>query len=198
MDLGCGEESFLSSLAENAVQVIGVDHREMQGPYGLYLQADLNRDIPVEAESMDLAASKFLLEHLEMPDIFLRKVHASLQRGGWLVIMTPNVLYYPYGINLLLSRLLTQEKRMRVVELFSGRAQQEIFPVYYRCNTPRKLRRELIKAGFEVVHLGTYSDCEASAVVRPLGMMAVAYEKAVASLGITWARGFLVAAAIRK
>jgi SAM-dependent methyltransferase len=198
IDLGCGEEGYLSCLLEKATEVIGLDHRQLQGPYSRYLQADLDRDIPLEAESVDLAACKFLVEHLETPASFLRQVHGSLRRGGHLVIMTPNILYYPYTLNYVLSRLMTQERRMRMVEAFSGRAQQEIFPVHYRCNTPHRLRRELTKAGYDVVHLRTYSDYSVSAVTRPLGALAVAYELAAGFAHIESARGFIVAAAVRK
>lgn len=197
-DLGCGEEGYLSCLAGRAAEVIGIDDRRLQGPYSRYLQADLNRHIPLEAESVELAACKFLVEHLEDPVSFLRQAHASLRRGGHLVVMTPNILYYPYAVNYLLSRLLSQQRRMRLVEMFSGRPAQDIFPVYYRCNTPHSMRAGLAAAGFELVHLDTYSDYSVSAVTRPLGALAVAYEVAVDRSRIRGARGFIVAAAAKR
>jgi len=197
-DLGCGEEGYLSCLMEKAGEIIGLDDRPLQGPYGTYIQVDLGRGIPLEAESVDLAASKFFLEHIDDPPGFLAQVHEVLRPGGQLVLMTPNIAYYPYTANYILSLLLPQERRMHLVELFSGREQQDIFPVYYRCNTPRKVRRELERAGFEVLHLKTYSDCDVSAVIRPLGFLAVAYERVVRAVGLDWARGFIVAAARRK
>ncbi|MDD3717142.1 MAG: class I SAM-dependent methyltransferase [Actinomycetota bacterium] len=198
VDLGCGDECYLACLSGKAAEIIGVDERPLRGAYGRYVQADLDRDIGLDAGCADLAASKFLIEHLGKPGEFFRQVYHSLRPGGMLVVMTPNVLYYPYAVNLLLSRLLDQERRMKVVGFFSGRGRHEIFPVYYRCNTPRRLRAELEAAGFEVVHLGTYGDYLASAVNRTLGAVAVAYEKAVSLLGLEYARGFIVAAAVRK
>jgi SAM-dependent methyltransferase len=198
MDLGCGEEGYLTYLLGKAGEIIGLDDRTLQGPYSRYLQADLNRALPLEPESVDLAASKFLLEHLEDPARFLRAVGSALRPGGQFVMMTANILYYPYAVNFLLARLLPQDMRMRIVEWFSGRPPHDIFPVRYRCNTPRSIRSALEEAGFEILHLGTYSDCQVSAVARPLGALAVAYEKVVSSLGLEWARGFIVAAARRK
>ncbi|MBN2026375.1 MAG: class I SAM-dependent methyltransferase [Actinobacteria bacterium] len=197
VDLGCGEEGYLSCLMEKAGEIIGLDGRPVRGPYSSYIQTDLSGCIPLEAQSIDLAASKFFLEHIEDPPGFLRHVHDVLRPGGQLVLMTPNIAYYPYTVNYILSLFLPQERRMRLVELFSGREAQDIFPVYYRCNTPRRLRRELEGAGFEVLHLRTYSDCEASAVFRPLGALAVAYERAISAMGLDWARGFIVVAARR-
>ncbi|MEW6552965.1 MAG: class I SAM-dependent methyltransferase [Actinomycetota bacterium] len=198
IDLGCGGEGYLSCLMERAGEVVGIDHRQMRGPYHSYLQADLDRVVPVDEESVDLAACKFLVEHLQDPATFLRQVRAALRPGGHLVIMTPNILYYPYAINFALSRLLMQERRMRIVGLFSGRQQADIFPVHYRCNTPRRLRNHLEGAGYRVVHLGTYSDYAASAVCRPLGALAVAYEIAAQRTRAVNAKGFIVAAAVRR
>lgn len=197
-DLGCGEEGYLSFLLPRAGEIVGVDGRPLRGPYARYLQADLDLEIPLAGESVDLAVGKFLLEHLENPRRFLRSVHRILRPGGHVVLMTTNVFYYPYALNYLLSRLLSQRTRMRLVRFLSGRAPGDIFPVRYRCNTPRRLRTELEEAGFEVVHLSTYSDCLVSAVTRPLGVLAVAYERAVGRLRMQGARGFIVAAGRRK
>ena len=183
VDLGCGEECYLTCMGERAAEIIGVDDRDLRGPYDRYLRTDLNRAIPLRPGSVDVAACKFLIEHLEDPASFLLQARRCLRPGGLLVLMTPNVLYYPYTLNFLLSRCLSQERRMRLVEAFSGRAAHDIFPVHYRCNTPRRLRRELLAAGLDPVHLET---------------LAVAYEKAVGVLGARGMKGFIVAAAARR
>ena len=195
VDLGCGEEEYLSCLLEKAGEVLGVDERCLQGSYHRHLQADLDRKIPLQDESVDLAASKFLLEHLEDPHRFFREVHRILRPSGRIVLMTPNLLYYPYGFNLLLSRLLSQKTRMRLVQAFSGRPADDIFPVHYRCNTPKTMREGLERAGFELTHLDTYSDYLVSAVTRPLGAVAVAYEKINRILRLHHLKGFIVVSA---
>ncbi len=196
VDLGCGDEDYLSFLLPRA-EVVGVDRREGGGSYNAYIRADLEEELPLPPRSVDLAASKFLLEHLRRPERLLRSVRESLRPGGCLVVMTPNVLYYPYAVNLLLSRLLPQRLRMGLVGRFTGRKDEEIFPVRYACNTPRRLRKLLEECGFRVLHLATYPDYLASAFCRPAGLLAVLYEWAADRLGIDWARGFLVAAARR-
>jgi len=193
VDLGCGEEAYLGFLLERAGEVVGVDARRLEGPYGRYLEADFDRELPLGEESVDLAACKFLLEHLREPGRFLSGLYRALKPGGHLVIMTSNILYYPYAANFALSRVLPQSARMRLVSLFSGRREGEIFPVYYRCNTPRSLRRKLREAGFQVTHLETYGDYLVSAFCRPLGALAVLYEAAVSRLGLKGAGGFMVA-----
>lgn len=193
VDLGCGGEDYLSCLSDIAGEIVGVDARTGGGSYRRYLQADLEGELPLEAGGVDLAACKFVLEHLEDPRGFMRSVREKLAPGGKLLIMTANVLYYPYAANLALSRLLSQEARMRLVGRLSGREAGEIFPVRYRCNTPRALRRGMEAAGYEVLHLRTYPDFLVTAFNRPLGALAVAYEKAVSLLGLEGAGGFMVA-----
>lgn len=198
VDLGCGEEAYLSFLLERA-EVIGVDRRPVSGPYHRYLRADLDEgELPLEDVSVDLAASKFLLEHLERPTAFLREVRRTLRPGGHLVLMTPNVLYYPYAINFLLSRVLSHRLRARLVSLATGRDREVIFPVRYRCNTPFRLRKGLEDCGYEVLHLEDYPDYLVSAICRAAGVLAVLYEVAVWRLGIPWTGGFLVAAARKE
>ena len=197
-DLGCGEEEYLTCLLDKAGEIVGVDDRSLSGSYRRYLRTDLNREIPLQDGSVDVAASKFLLEHLEDPARFYAEVGRILRPGGLAVLMTPNILYYPYCVNYLMSKLMPQRCRMRLVQLFSGRPPDDIFPVHYRSNTPRRMRRELAQAGLEIVHMRTYSDCLVSAVTRPLGVMAVAYEKVVDILGLGGARGFIVVAARKR
>ncbi len=193
VDLGCGKEDYLSSLEDLAGEIVGVDARPVGGLYRSYLQGDLEGTLPLEKGSFDLAACKFVLEHLEDPWAFLRGVREALAPGGKLLILTANILYYPYGVNFMLSRILPQETRMRLVRRLSGREAEEVFPVRYRCNTPRALGAAMRAAGYEVLHLRTYPDYLVGAFNRPLGALAVAYEKAVSLLGLEGAGGFMVA-----
>lgn len=197
VDLGCGGEDYLSFLLPRA-EVVGVDRRASRGRYHVYLQVDLEDGLPLEKESVDLAACKFVLEHLRHPEKLLCTIRDALRPGGCLVLMTPNVLYYPYALNMLLSRFLPQRLRMGLVSRLTGRSREDIFPVWYSCNTPRRLRKLLEECGFRVLHLETYPDYLASAVCRPAGAVAVLYEWMVARLGVTCAGGFLVAAAQRE
>ena len=84
---------------------------------------------------------------------------------------------------------------MRLVQAFSGRPADDIFPVHYRCNTPKRMREQLGRAGFEITHMDTYSDYLVSAVARPLGAAAVAYEKMTRTLGLHDLGGFIVVSA---
>jgi SAM-dependent methyltransferase len=192
LDLGCGTESLLRFLSGRAGELIGLDLAAVTGSYDRYLQADLNAAIPLPDSSVDLAVNKFLLEHLAEPLRFFREVARVLRPGGELVLIGPNTRYYPYAANLLMSRVMSQELRMRMAGAFLGRSLDELFPVLYRCNTPRRLRGAVEECGLEVVSLSTYSDCLVSAVARPLGIVAAAYEVAVNRLRLRDAKGLMV------
>lgn len=192
LDLGCGGEDYLSFLLEKAGEIVGIDVRPLGGNYHRYVQADLTCDIPVPPGSADLAVSKFLLEHLSDPGAFFNQVSSMLRPGGILVTLTPNIYYYPYSVNYLLSRILPQELRMGLVRLITGRTPEEIFPVDYLCNTPGRVKRELERAGLQPLHLETYSDCLVGALNRPLGALAIVYEKLINIAGIKGMKGFIV------
>ncbi|MDY6795414.1 MAG: class I SAM-dependent methyltransferase [Actinomycetota bacterium] len=197
VDLGCGGEGYLEFLLEKEADITGVDNRALDGPYRRYLEADLDGRLPLEEGGYDLAVGKFMLEHLERPRVFFREVYRILRPGGTLLLLTPNVYYYPYTVNFLLSRLISQQSRMRAVQLFTGRPPGDVFPVFYRCNTPGCLRKGLNGAGFEMIHLRTYSDCYVSAVCRLLGALALVYELAVNTLRLEGAKGFILAGATK-
>ncbi|MHB8780180.1 MAG: class I SAM-dependent methyltransferase [Candidatus Geothermincolia bacterium] len=197
LDLGCGTESLLTFLKPPAAELIGLDLAAVSGPYDRYVQADLNQGIPLPDRSVDLAVNKFLLEHLSDPERFFSEVARVLRPQGLLVLLAPNIRYYPYAANFVLSRLLAQERRMRLVAAFRRRAAEDIFPVLYRCNTPRLVRAAAERARLEVVSLHTYADCLVTAVARPLGAVAVGYELTVNRLGLRDAKGLMVLVARR-
>jgi SAM-dependent methyltransferase len=198
VDLGCGNEDFLAYLDVWAAELVGVDLEPPErGLYHRYLQADVQQKIPLPDGYAHVVACKFLLEHLDDVGSFLREARRILKPGGRLVLLTPNILYYPYAVNFLLSRVLPQECRMRAVSLLTGRLRGKVFPVYYRCNTPGSLKRELEAAGMVVESLESFSDYLVTAVARPLGLVAVLYERAVNRLGLRGAKGFLLAVARR-
>ena len=193
VDLGCGTEDFLVPLLEWADEIVGVDILPLTGEYHRYLEADLNKEIPLDDGSADVVISRYVLEHLEFPNSLFKEIHRVLRPGGATLLLTPNVYYYPYAINRVLSGVLNQETRMKLVEKASGRRSDDIFPVFYGCNTPGRLKEELKGAGFKITLLTTCCDCLVSAFNRPLGLAAIGYERLVTALHIDGAKGMLVA-----
>ncbi|GAA4853409.1 class I SAM-dependent methyltransferase [Luteimonas vadosa] len=78
----CGLEWNAAEAAEG--RAIGLD----------IVEADLNRPLPVEADSQDCIIALSVVEHLLMPCAFIRECHRALRPGGRLVLLTPNISTY--------------------------------------------------------------------------------------------------------
>ena len=100
----------------------------------------------VEGDSADICIVDNVLEHVEDPGSFFSECWRVLKPGGFVCIRTPNVFSY-FG---LISRLVPSRKRLAVLEKAKDRVkEQDVFPVFYRCNTIPKIKHVLQKHGFE-------------------------------------------------
>ena len=58
-----------------------------------FLRADLDgARLPLDDESVDVAAAVEVIEHLENPRAFVRELARITRPGGWVVVTTPNQL----------------------------------------------------------------------------------------------------------
>lgn len=57
--------------------------------------ANLNEPLPLKDESIDVALSLAVLEHLDRPDVFLQEVHRVLKPGGMVLLTTPGPTSQP-------------------------------------------------------------------------------------------------------
>lgn len=101
---------------------------------------------PVEDDQADLCICDNVLEHVSDPEAFFGQCRRILRPGGHLCIRTPNRTSY-FG---LASSLLPNRFHAKVVSrLQQGRQGQDVFPVYYRCNTARAIRRMFRRHRFD-------------------------------------------------
>lgn len=158
LDAGCGtgrsskdEPDFkrnLRSLKGKCRRVIGidVDPHAAANPFVDEFRTIGSGKWPVETESVDLCVSDFVLEHLERPENFFGELARVVKPGGYFCARTPNLLSY-FGI---LSRLIPNKYHAAVTgKVQSRREAEDVFPVYYRCNTAGRLRSMLAAHGFE-------------------------------------------------
>jgi ubiquinone/menaquinone biosynthesis C-methylase UbiE len=97
-DLGAGEGTFSQLLAQRAEKVIAVDNSEKMVEYGRmmaakngvvnveYRQGDLE-DLPVAAESVDLAFFSQALHHAQHPEKAVAEAHRILRPGGHVAVL---------------------------------------------------------------------------------------------------------------
>ena len=107
------------------------------------------RKWPIEDESIDLAYSNFVLEHVEKPVWFFAEAHRVLKPGGIFAIRTPNKWNYVSVI----ARLVPDRKHGNLVRSIQG--DRSAYPTHYRCNTRRTIRAAYHRANF--VNIVVYS-----------------------------------------
>ena len=143
LDLGCGRGGLPESLSLEHRKLFGLDcdwpSLAQYRACGVHLIAGLAGRLPLSGQSFDLVLSSWTLEHLDDPVTVLNEVWRVLRPGGYCVFITPNIR----NPLLLAGRLVHTFPSLyrRLVETLYARDRTDIFGVYYRANTVRRLRR---------------------------------------------------------
>ncbi|MFQ5700615.1 MAG: class I SAM-dependent methyltransferase [Acidobacteriota bacterium] len=103
--------------------------------------------LPFLAGSFDVVSLSSVVEHLADPAKDLGALSRLLRRGGWLVALTPSRWYFAA----VAGRLIPAAVARRILGFIFGSSVHDNFPVYYRANTPRAMRRVARHAGLELV-----------------------------------------------
>ena len=106
---------------------------------------------PVEDGSVDLAFSDWTMEHVEDPAAFLRECHRVLKPGGFLCLRTANRRGYVVALSSLIPNRIHTNILNKVQP---GRADEDVFPTVYRCNTVGKLSHALKALDFDACVYG--------------------------------------------
>jgi len=164
LDIGCGRgasfddasspwRNSLRNFKGRAAKVTGIDVDEEAGSNpsldAFHLIED-HRTWPVEDESIDLAVSSYVLEHVEDPARFFSECHRVLKPGGHLCLQTPNRYSY---VSMAASLIPNRFHAGVTAKVQDSRRSDDVFPTYYRCNTKRSILRTMRRAGFDVTVL---------------------------------------------
>lgn len=146
LDVGCGRLGVLGRFRDRVAMAVGVDLDPValrENPLlPLRAQARLEA-LPFPNEAFDLVLCTWVIEHLPEPLAAFREIARVLRPSGHLLFLTPNARHPLVA----LGRLIPHRWRPRFVQRLYGRAPQDIFPTFYRANTPGRLRRLLRAAG---------------------------------------------------
>lgn len=101
LDIGCGRGDMLKAFAGAGHEVIGTDLSprvvDLCAPHEAYVCDLSSGAIPLPDESVDIAFSKSVIEHLHDPMPMLHEALRVLKPGGKLVIMTPSWRHHAFG-----------------------------------------------------------------------------------------------------
>ena len=174
LELGCGHQVLPAwrkeeekRLVDASRRVIGLDvdldSLKAHGSISHRVRGDVSQ-LPFPDESFDFVTSNMVFEHLGEPEIQLAEIHRVLRPGGILLFHTPNRL----GYHTILARLIPEAVKDKLVWLLEGRGEADIFPAYYRVNSPKAIRRLGEKVGFEISKIRMVATDAALIMVPPL------------------------------
>jgi SAM-dependent methyltransferase len=159
LDVGCGRGEYdedtvpvrraLRILKGKVRTVIGIDV-DTAGEKNPFLDEFRRLDShdpgswPLADSSIDLVLCDNVMEHIPDPDRFFSEASRVLKDGGYFCMRTPNSRSYVA----LISKLVPNRGHAKILEFVQdGRKEEDVFPTYYRCNTPRRIRAMLARYG---------------------------------------------------
>jgi SAM-dependent methyltransferase len=157
LDAGCGSRLLEDDLdpledwlVEQCAMIVGIDvllggHRNIR----LLVQGSLYA-LPFADTSFDLITCNMVVEHLKNPAGAFAEIARCLKPGGAVVINTPNLLNYGVMANAILSKVIAEKWRLRLVHASDSREPKDIFPVRYRANTLGRLTHLLNRCGLQI------------------------------------------------
>ena len=198
LDMGCGHQVFADWMTREQEAVVkrsalaaGIDldwHGLTKHPaISKRVFGDLSR-LPFAPGSWDVISANMVMEHLTDPMAVLREVHRTLAPGGTFVFHTPN--FYHWGT--LIARSLPDKTKKRLIGLFEGRVEADVFETHYRINTSADVRRLAEAAGFDVVALTPVNSSATLKMLGPLVLLELAYIRLIEHPALAQLRSNLV------
>ena len=179
-EIGCGRTApLLRHFLGDAERLWGidlVDFRAENLPKEIEIpQADAAKS-GLEDSTVDLAYSRAVMEHVEDADAVFQEMHRILRPGGSYVFLTPSLWDYAS----LISMAVPNHLHPHIVRLTEGRAEEDVFPAHYQCNTRGRAQRLCDDHGLELESLRFLSQYPCYFQFNPaLFLAATAYEKLI-------------------
>lgn len=155
LDLGCGHNLLPQwraeqeqALTRRPAQLVGLDYDmpSLRNHHSIsqLVRGDIAR-LPFRDESFSLVSSSMVFEHLKQPRAQLEEIGRVMHPGGELIFLTPNTM----GYTTLLGRIVPGFLKARVIRFFHGREEHDVFPTFYRINSPAQIAQVVRESGLE-------------------------------------------------
>jgi SAM-dependent methyltransferase len=191
LELGCGRQIIPDwaydldhqlLLTRKASILVGVDVDEalLEHPLIRHKVMALGGQLPFRGGAFDLVSANMVVEHISRPEEFLADIRRVLAPGGKFVFHTPNVNYPLVWV----AKLIPYRIRKRLVYWIEGRAEDDVFPTYYRMNSLSAIRRQAARAGFHVLILETVNSSGTFGRWGFAGWLEVLIMRLLAAIGV--------------
>ena len=96
LDIGCASGAFLHSVKNHVLECVGMEFnldnaRFVEETQGIKVHTESIEDVSLPQEYFDIATMFQVLEHVDDPIRFLKKIHRLLKPGGTICIEVPNI-----------------------------------------------------------------------------------------------------------
>lgn len=195
LDVGGGHQIFpdhprlAQRLAERCQRLVAVDPSPNVLDHPVAderVQAMLEDYAP--DESFDLASMRMVVEHVADPAAFTAALSRLLRPGGLAVVLTVD-RFAPLS---LLAKASPFGLHHPIKRLVWGGEERDTFPVQYRMNTLRELRRRFDEAGFDEVLACRLDDLSTFGGIKPLNRVELAAWRVCRKLGMGYPEACLL------
>ena len=177
LDLGCGhhilppwKHEAEKVLVNKVGSVVGIDYDQASldkhHSIRTRVRGDIS-DLPFEDNQFDLVTSNMVFEHLSDPEKQLREITRVLAHGGTLLFHTPN----KFGYVTLAARLVPDVIKDKLVYILDGRKEEDVFPAYYRINSPKAITRYAGKNGLKAKNIYLICTSPCFSVIPPIALV---------------------------
>jgi len=158
LDAGCGKEGIFSKYRSDNInfktRLIGTDlYKGDNNLIDEQYVASLT-DLPFEDNYFDLVVCEWVMEHVEFPTKALTEINRVLKPNGRFIFFTPN----KNNLLVMFSNLIGNKAKDFLLKLFLGFSDDDLFPLFLRCNTISDVRTHAINSNFKVEYIKTFSN----------------------------------------
>lgn len=174
LDLGCGHRLLPpwrheqeKELTEKSKLVVGIDYEFLSLTKHKTIKNKVRGDItklPFQDEAFDLITSNMVFEHLDNPELQLKEISRVLKKGGKLIFHTPNTL----GYGTIMARITPEAIKAKLIFILEGRKAEDVFPTYFRINSPSRIRKLAKSSGFQILKIKMICSSAQFIVLPPL------------------------------
>jgi SAM-dependent methyltransferase len=147
LDAGCGHKTINDYPFRSKITYIGIDISKDSIDKNCNIDKGIVCDlmnIPLEDESVDIIVSAMVFEHLKSPDKVFQELSRLIRPDGYLIFMTPCV----YNIVVIINRMFPHFISQKLGKALTGQEESDIFPTFYKVNSPKRIDAILTRNGF--------------------------------------------------